>query len=278
MPRKLIDQLARPRFPDADAAVPAAHPDPLTFPIPTRPHQIPLHAHRCSSKGPQTPVDGRKRPDIPRPRQAVVRIAQQALRVGRDGEGGDGVGVTGHAVRDGLLPDVVGEDVAVDAAGVDFVPGLGDRDARDGEIRLDEVDRPFDPRVPHPDAPVVGPGDEHLLPARRRRQAVDNLLVAFVPADPQARLQVPRRQRRVRGRGEDVVRGAGPVQVEDGAFVAVEDAVVFAGAVGAPEHDGAVHGARGYQMARRIEAGGEDFAGVAWWDGFQSSVHGCDLI
>ncbi len=54
------------------------------------------------------------------------------------------------------------------------------------------------------------------------------------------------------------------MQVEDGAFVTVQDAVVFAGAVGAPEHDGSVHRARGYILARGIEAGGEDFAGVAW--------------
>ena len=53
------------------------------------------------------------------------------------------------------------------------------------------------------------------------------------------------------------------MQVENGAFVAVQDAVVFAGAVGAPEHYGPVHRAGGYVLAGGIEADGKDFTGVA---------------
>ena len=54
------------------------------------------------------------------------------------------------------------------------------------------------------------------------------------------------------------------MQVEHGTFVAGEYPVVFAGAVGAPEHYAAVHGPGRYILTREIESGGEDFAGVAW--------------
>lgn len=53
------------------------------------------------------------------------------------------------------------------------------------------------------------------------------------------------------------------MQVENSAFMAVQDAVIFARAVGAPEHNGSVHGAGGYILAGGIEADGKDFTRVA---------------
>ena len=65
--------------------------------------------------------------------------------------------------------------------------------------------------------------------------------MAFVAPYPLTGFQVPGCEGHVCGGGEDEVGVTGPVEVEEGAFVAGELAVVLAGAVGAPEEDGAVH-------------------------------------
>lgn len=136
--------------------------------------------------------------------------------------------MAGHAVRDCLFPDVVGEDITVYATRIDLVPCFRDGNAGDWEIGLDEIDGSFYPRIPDPHAAIIGAGDEYLFSSRRRSEAIDNLLVALVPPYSQACFEIPRRERRVCGRGEDVCGRAGPVQVEDGAFVAGQDAVVLA--------------------------------------------------
>jgi hypothetical protein len=51
-------------------------------------------------------------------------------------------------VDDGALAQVPRADVVVDAARVQLVAGLGQRDGRDGELGCDEVDGGLLPAVP----------------------------------------------------------------------------------------------------------------------------------
>jgi len=220
MSRQLIHQLPTPHLPNTHTPIPAPHPHPLPLAIPTRPHQIPLHPHRRPCIRLHTPIARGERSDIPRPRVPIMRIAEQTLRIRGDFQRRYRVRVTGHRIRDRLLPDIPHLDILIDAPSVNFVSGFRDRDSRDWELRFYKVHRAFYPRIPDTHAAVVGRGQENLFPARGGGEVVYDFRVPLVSPDAGAGLQVPGAEGRVCGGGEDVVRGARPVEGENGGFVA----------------------------------------------------------
>ena len=169
----------------------------------------------------------------------------------------------GHPVGDLLLPNIPYLDITINSPRINLIPRLRNRNSRDGKLCLNEINCALHPRVPKPNTPIIRSRNQDLLPTRRRRDIVDDFRVALMLAYALPGLEVPGRERCVRGSGEEEGRIARPVEGEDGGFVACKGAIILALAVGAPEEDSPVHGAGGYEVPGGVEAGGEDFAGVA---------------
>ena len=154
--RQLVYQFPRPTLPHTYAPIAAPDADFVASAVPAGSDEISLHADGRAGEGSYGAIDGCEGADVPGSCHSVVGIGEEGLAVGGDAEGGYGVGVSGHAVRDGFLPDVISVYRAIDAAGVDFISCFGDGDGRDGEVRFYKIDRSFDAWVPYPHTSVIG--------------------------------------------------------------------------------------------------------------------------
>lgn len=125
-----------------------------------------------------------------------------------------------HAIRNGLLPNIIRMHRTINPPRINLIPRLRHRNSRDRKIRLDEIHRPLHPRIPYSHTPIITPGHQHLFTPWARRHAIYDLFVPLVTPDALAGFQVPGCEGGVGGGGEEMGGGAGPVEVEDCAFVA----------------------------------------------------------
>ena len=146
--RQFVQQLARTRLPDRHTPISAACCNLLAVRTPSRLDQVLLHARRRTVVCPHMSVRRRKGSDVPRPHSRVVGVGEKVLRIGRDLERGDCVGVAHEGVCYGFLADVPDFDVVVYAACIEFVAGFGEGDCGDRELGFDVVDRFFCACVP----------------------------------------------------------------------------------------------------------------------------------
>lgn len=259
-----MQHLAARILPNSDGPVATARSNPPPLTIPARADEILLQTCDGAVENFHGAIGRRERSHVPRADCVVVAVGEQSLRVGGDGERGHRVRVAGEDVGLLLHAQVPHADFVVDPAGVEFVARLGQTNGRDGISSLDEIHGQFGARVPNPNVPVVTSRDQEFLPALAHVNAVDDFLVPGVPPYALAGFRVPARDVHVGARAVDHAAVARPVQVQHGALVPAQEAVVRAVAGRVPEVDVAVHAAGGDVGAGGVEARAEDFGRVAW--------------